>query len=223
MGFRSVSVTYVLKFIFTILCKIECKEYTQALKNNKPMLVIFNHVNFLEVPILVTHSFPVKVSGLVKSETWKNPLFAFLFNTFKAIPIDRKGAFSDSFKKVHNAVEGGVFICIAPEGTRNKDGILGRGKSGIVQLAIEYNIPILPVAHFGGERIWQNIKKIKRTHLYFKAGKPFKINYDGRPGKEERELITSEVMAQIARLLPEDKRGVYLQKAQEESKYLEFI
>jgi len=224
MGFRRTAVTYFLKGILSIVCKIDCREFSKALSNNKPLLVVFNHINFLEVPILVTHSYPMKVSGLVKSETWKNPIFAFLFNTYKAIPIDRKGAFSESFKKVREAIiDKGFYICVSPEGTRSKDGVLGKGKAGIIQLALEADVPILPVAHHGGENIWNNIKRFKRTPFCFKAGRPFKINYEGRPGKEERENILTEVMAQIAKLLPENMRGAYSQFTDCECKYLSFI
>jgi len=223
MGFRRFAVTHLLKFVLTVLCKVDCREFKQALLNNKPLLVIFNHINFLEVPILVSFGYPVYVSGLVKSETWKNPIFAFLFNTYKAVPINRRGAFSESFKHVHEAIQSGFFMCIAPEGTRSKDGVLGRGKPGIVQLAMETNVPILPVAHHGGENIWKNIKKLRRTPFNFKAGKPFRINFEGRPSHEQRDMILSEVMGQIARLLPEDMRGIYAQQALCETKYLEYI
>jgi len=223
MGFRRFAVTYLMKGILSVICKIDCKEFVSALKNNKPMLVIFNHINFLEVPILVTHSYPLYVSGLVKSETWDNPVFAFIFNTYKAIPIDRRGAFGESFKRVLEAVEKGYFMCIAPEGTRSKNGVLGKGKPGIIQLALEAKVPILPVAHHGGEDIWKNIRRLRRTPFYFKAGRPFLIKCDGMPGKEEREKIMTEVMSQMARLLPESLRGEYAGQADNECKYLEFI
>jgi len=223
MGFRRFAVTYFMKSMLSVICKIDCEEFISALKNNKPMLVIFNHINFLEVPILVTHSYPLYVSGLVKAETWNNPISAFIFNTYKAIPIDRKGAFSESFKKVSQALEKGYFICVAPEGTRSKDGILGKGKPGIIQLAIETKAPILPVAHYGGEAIWKNIRRFKRTNFCFKAGRPFRINCEEMPGKEEREKIMTEVMSQMARLLPEKMRGEYAGKADGECKYLEYI
>jgi 1-acyl-sn-glycerol-3-phosphate acyltransferase len=212
-----------MKGILSVICKIDCREFITALKNNKPMLVIFNHINFLEVPILVTHSYPIYVSGLVKSETWNNPVFSFIFNTYKAIPIDRKGAFSESFKKVLEAVKNGYFMCVSPEGTRSKDGVLGKGKPGIIQLALEANVPILPVAHFGGENIWKNMRRLRRTPFCFKAGRPFRINCEGLPGKEEREKIMTEVMAQMARLLPERMRGEYAQMTDNECKYLEFV
>jgi 1-acyl-sn-glycerol-3-phosphate acyltransferase len=212
-----------MKGILSVICKIDCREFIEALKNNKPMLVIFNHINFLEVPILVTHSYPLYVSGLVKSETWDNPILSFVFNTYKAIPIDRRGAFSESFKKVLTAIEKGYFMCVAPEGTRSKDGVLGKGKAGIIELALEANIPILPVAHHGGQDIWKNMRRLRRTPFCFKAGRPFRINFEGRPGKEERDKIMTEVMAQMARLLPEQMRGEYAQTANSECKYLEFI
>jgi 1-acyl-sn-glycerol-3-phosphate acyltransferase len=223
VDFRRFAVSYLLKGLLSVICKIDCAEFIKALKNNKPMLVIFNHINFLEVPILVAHSYPIYVSGLVKSETWDNPIFSFLFNTYKAIPIDRNGAFNESFKKMLEAIEKGYFMCVAPEGTRSKDGVLGKGKPGIIQLAHEANVPILPLAHYGGEHIWKNIRRLRRTPFCFRAGRPFRINCEGRPGKEEREEIMTEVMAQMARLLPERMRGEYAQLTHNDCKYLEFI
>jgi len=223
VGFRRAAVNFVIKSILTILCRIDSSEFYEALSSNKPMLVIFNHVNFLEVAIIATHSYPIYVSGLVKSETWKNPIFAFIFNTYKGIPIDRVGAFSESFKRVHEAIDNGFYVFISPEGTRSKDGILGKGKAGIIQLAMEANIPILPVAHHGGENIWRNIRRLRRTPFEFKAGRPFRIRYDGKPGRDDREKIMTEVMGQIASLLPEQKRGIYSPHINCEYKYLDFL
>ena len=223
MNFRRFAVTYVLKGLLNALCKIDCREYVEALKKNKPMFVAFNHINFLEVPMLVTAGYPLYVTGLVKAETWNNPIFAFIFNTYRAIPIDRGGAFARAFRRIHKALKEGYFMCIAPEGTRSKNGVLGRGKAGIIQLALDTGIPILPAAHYGGENIWKNIKRFKRTPFCFKAGKPFRIKFEGKPDREEREEILGEVMGQMARLLPPEMRGVYAEQAERDCKYLEFI
>jgi len=223
MGFRRAAVSFFLRRVLNIICKIDCREFVQALSKNKPLLVIFNHINFLEVPILVAHSYPLNVTGLVKSETWDNPFLAFLSNTYRAIPIDRSGAFEEAFKKVRDAIDNGFFMCVAPEGTRSKDGVLRKGKPGIIQLALEANVPILPVAHHGGECIWENMKRLKRTPFCFRAGRPFRIKFNGRPGKGEREEILAEVMGQMARLLPENMRGIYSEQAERDCKYLDFI
>ncbi|MDR0444189.1 MAG: 1-acyl-sn-glycerol-3-phosphate acyltransferase, partial [Treponema sp.] len=163
------------------------------------------------------------VTGIVKSETWNNPLFAFIFNTYRAIPIDRVGAFQGAFQRAKKAMDNGFFVCIAPEGTRSKNGVLGQGKAGIIQLALDADAPVLPVVHYGGENIWKNIRRLKRTPFCFKTGKPFKIKVYGRPDREIRTEILDEVMGQMARLLPEKMRGAYVRQAEIDPKYLEFI
>jgi 1-acyl-sn-glycerol-3-phosphate acyltransferase len=223
MGFRRAAVTFVMKGILDTICKIDCREYVEALKKTKPMLVAFNHVNFHEAPILVVHSYPLLVTGLVKSETWDNPVFAFIFNTYRAVPIDRGGAFTKAFKRACRAIENGYFMCVAPEGTRSKNGVLGRGKAGIIELALNADVPILPVAHHGGENIWKNIRHLRRTPFCFKAGRPFRIRFEGRPDREEREKIIAEVMGRMALLLPPQMRGIYAEQAERECKYLDFL
>ena len=213
----------MLKGLLNTLCRIDCREFVEALSKNKPLLVAVNHINFLEVPILVTHSYPLHVTGLVKSETWNNPLFAFIFNTYQAIPIDREGAFGTAFRRVREAMDNGFFMCIAPEGTRSKNGVLGRGKAGIVHLALNTDAPVLPVVHYGGEHIWENIRRFRKTPFYFRAGQPFRIKFEGRPDRKEREEILDEVMGRMARLLPEEMRGIYVEQAERECKHLEFL
>jgi 1-acyl-sn-glycerol-3-phosphate acyltransferase len=223
MSFQRAVTNKLLKGILDTICTIDSKEYFETLSKSKPMIIAVNHINFLEVPILVTHSYPLFVTGLVKSETWNNPLLVSLLNTYKAIPIRRKGSYNEAFTQVKKAIDEGSFVVIAPEGTRSKNGILQKAKAGIVQFALHNDIPILPLAHFGGEHVWENMKHFKRTPFTFKTGRPFRINFDGNAGRAEREAILNEVMGQVARLLPEEMRGYYLQQSEQETHYLEFI
>ena len=220
---RLIITNTILKSLLNVLCRIDNRELMEVLSKNKSLIIAINHINFLEVPILVTHSYPFCVTGIVKSETWKNPIAAFIFNTYRAISIDRQGAYLDVFRRVREAMDRGFSICIAPEGTRSKTGILGEGKAGIIQLAHYTGAPVLPVAHFGGQQIWQNMKHLRRTPFQFKVGRPFKIKFQGRPRREMRQEMLQEVMGQIARLLPEEMRGFYADQAECECKHLEFI
>ena len=79
------------------------------------------------------------------------------------------------------------------------------------------------MVHYGGEKIWDNIRRLRRTPFCFKAGRPFKLKFEGMPRKEAREEMLAEVMGQMARLLPEEMRGPYTRQADQECKYLEFI
>jgi 1-acyl-sn-glycerol-3-phosphate acyltransferase len=216
-------VNRIIKGVFDTLCDIDSREFVETLANIPPVIVAVNHINFLEVPILVAHSYPLLLTGLVKSETWNNPVMAFLFNTYNAIPIDRAGSYQESFRRAREAMDQGFFVCMAPEGTRSKNGVLGRGKAGIVQLALYTGAPVLPVVHFGGEQIWDNIRRLKRTPFCFRVGRPFRFKCEGRPDKVTRGLMLEELMGQMARLLPEDLRGIHAEQARRESRYLEFI
>ena len=223
MGFRRTAVNLTLRGILGTICRIEYREFFETLSRYQPLILAINHINFLEVPILASFGYPLHLTGLAKSETWKNPFFSFLFNTYKAIPIDRNSSFKESFQLVRQAIDNGFYVIVAPEGARSKDGILREGKAGIIQLALEANAPVLPVVHYGGERFWENFKRLRRTPFCIKAGSPFRIRFEGRPGRTERREILDEVMRQLARLLPEEKRGIYATHVNQECKYLEFI
>jgi 1-acyl-sn-glycerol-3-phosphate acyltransferase len=100
---------------------------------------------------------------------------------------------------------------------------LGKGKAGIILLALHTGSPVLPVVHYGGENIWKNIKRLRRTPFYFKAGRPFKIKFNGMPNRETRKEMLDELMGQMAKLLPVQMRGDYTEQAELSCRHLEFI
>jgi 1-acyl-sn-glycerol-3-phosphate acyltransferase len=224
---RRAVVNAVLKRILGTLCKIDSKEFKDVLTRmrvaSQPLILAVNHINFLEVPILAVYSYPLLLTGLVKAETWKNPIMAFIFDTYEAIPINRKGSIMEAFKGAREALSKGVFVCIAPEGARSKTGVLGKGKAGVVQLALDTGVAVLPVVHYGGENIWRNIRRFRRTPFRFKVGRPFKFKVEGRVDKAMREVLLDELMGQMAKLLPEYMRGNYAEQAQKKTQYIEFI
>ena len=78
----------------------------------------------------------------------------------------------------------GIFVIVAPEGSRSRNGVLQKGKGGIIQLSLATGAPVLPVGHFGGEKIWENMKRLKRTPFSIKVGRPFRFKCDdGGPVK----------------------------------------
>jgi 1-acyl-sn-glycerol-3-phosphate acyltransferase len=223
MNIRRAVVNSILKRLLDTLCEIDSVEFINALSNTGTMIVAFNHINFLEVPILVTHSYPLHVTGIMKDTSWKNPFLGFLADTYSAIPINRQGAYLGAFEQAKKLMDKGFFICIAPEGTRSGNGVLGKGKGGIVQLALTTGTPVLPVVHFGGEKIWENMKHLKRTPICFRVGRPFRFKNREQVDKATRERMLEELMGQMAALLPEERRGIYAEQASRECEYLEFL
>ena len=69
---------------------------------------------------------------------------------------------------------------------------------------------MLPVVHHGGELIWRNVARLRRTDFHFVVGQPFYLETGGiRVTRQVRQQMTDEIMYQMAALLPPANRGVY--------------
>jgi 1-acyl-sn-glycerol-3-phosphate acyltransferase len=207
-------VNHIIRFISTLFLKVDRSQFDR-IPFEGPLLVVVNHVNFLDAPVMITHMHPRKVTGLVKKETWDNALHRFLFNVWEGIPIDREIADFTAFSAARSALRDGKILAVAPEGTRTEDGILIRGKPGVAMLAAKTDVPILPIAFYGHEAFKRNLKKLKRTRMTVRVGEPFKIHLNGQArDKNVMQAVTDEIMVEVARLLPESYRGIYADRVQ---------
>lgn len=213
----------ILRFIFQIICRINPEDFKKVPVEG-PLILVGNHINFLEVPVFLPHIDHPNVIGIAKRETWKNPLFNFLFNQWGIIPIDRGMVDREAFRLTEEALKQGKVIAMSPEGTRSKDGRLLQGKPGVVAIAVRSGSPLLPIAFYGYENFWQNFKRFKKTDFNIVVGKPFRLNLNGHAlSRDVRQEVVDEIMIKIAELLPEKYRGYYQSETNKEFKYLEPI
>jgi len=202
-------VNHTIKFLLGLILKIDDKEL-EKVPLQGPLVVVANHVNFLDAPVLITHLHPRLTTGLVKKETWEKPLMAFLFNVWGGIPIDRDIADFTAFRKAKEALKDGKILAVAPEGTRTEDGKLIRGKPGVAMLVSQMDVPILPLAYYGHDNFKENLRKLKRTKMKIRVGEPFTISLNGHPKtKGTMQAVTDAIMVEIAKLLPKEYQGVY--------------
>jgi 1-acyl-sn-glycerol-3-phosphate acyltransferase len=203
------AVTYLIKGIIQLTCRVHDSELSRVPLRG-PFIVVTNHINFLEVPLLYTFFHPRPLIGLVKVETWKNPLLGGLANLWQAIPIDRDNPDMTALRLALAVLKEGKFLAIAPEGTRSGNGSLQPGHSGVVYIALKSGLPIIPVVHYGGEKYWRNLKSGRRTDFHLRVGRPFTLRSEDRfPSRQTRQLMLQEIMYQLADLLPPDYRGAY--------------
>lgn len=215
-------VYWVIRFLLFFLCKTDW-DALKAIPKDGPMILAGNHVNFLDAPLAYTYLYPRQVVSLVKMETFENPLLKFLFNTWGSIPVHRGTSDFSAFGKAVDVLKQGKFFAIFPEGTRTRDGCLIQGHPGITIVALKSDAPILPVVHFGTEDFHNNFKKLKRTKITFRIGEPFRISPSGPfPKREERQMITDEIMYQLAKILPEEYRGYYSDLSKATTQFLDF-
>ena len=103
-----------------------------------------NHQSYWD-PVFMGVLLKGKFAFMAKKELFTNRVFAWLITKFGAFPIERGkgdgGAIDTAIQRIHM---GKVFI-IYPEGTRSKDGRLGRARSGVALIAGKAKAPILPM------------------------------------------------------------------------------
>jgi 1-acyl-sn-glycerol-3-phosphate acyltransferase len=201
-------------------CRVDDRDVSR-IPLQGPLLLVANHVNFLEIPLVLSHLQPRQVTGLAKAETWDSPVMGMLFNLWGAIPVRRGEADVIAIRRVLEALDAGMIVAIAPEGTRSGDGCLRRAKPGIGLLAAHTPAPILPIAFFGHEQIWSNLRRLRRTDFHIRVGPLLRVRPNGRWTPERRQALADEVMVRIAALLPEKYRGAYAGATSGEASFLE--
>jgi 1-acyl-sn-glycerol-3-phosphate acyltransferase len=216
------AVTSTIKGMTRLLCRIEDDSICQVPLNG-PLILVCNHVNFLDIPLVYTHLQPRPVTGFVKVETWDNPLLGPLFNLWEAIPIRRGAVDRDAIRRGLEVLEEGKILAISPEGTRSGDGRLKRGHPGVTLIALLSGAPLLPLAYYGGETFHRNVRQLQRTDFHIRVGRLFQVRLGGiKSNRLVRQAITDEIMYQLASLLPPEYRGVYTDLEKATTEFLEF-
>ena len=188
-----------------------------------PLILVMNHINILEIPLIYSRLQPRPVHGLVLADHWKNPVIAWGLDACGSIPLQRGGGNLASFKQALEVLSAGEILLIMPEGTRSGNGELQVAHPGVVLMALKSQAPILPIVTYGGEKYKRNLKKLRRTDFHITVGKPFTLKgLDGIVDSQARKSMLEEVMYQLAVRLPPEYRGVYAHPPNTTPNFLEF-
>lgn len=115
-------------------------------------IIAANHQSYTDPP-LIAAVVRGKFSFMAKDELFhKNPFFTFIIKACGAFPVVRGAGDDAPMEMAKEALEKGRIFVIFPEGTRSKDGTIGRVKSGIAVIAGQSGAPVLPVCIRYGEK-----------------------------------------------------------------------
>lgn len=114
-----------------------------------PYVVVANHESFVDI-LLISH-IPMEMKWLSKDAFFKIPVLGWMMRLAGDIPLARgdKTSTADAIQQCHDRLGKRVSVMIFPEGTRSKDGELQPFKDGAFRLAIDAQVPILPLAVYG--------------------------------------------------------------------------
>lgn len=118
----------------------------------QPCVILAKHQSTWETFYLSALLEPL--SQVVKRELLYVPFFGWAMAMLKPIAIDRsnpKAALKQLAKQGHERLGQGAWVLIFPEGTRIAPGQIGKFSRGGTALAVNADLPVLPIAHNAGE------------------------------------------------------------------------
>lgn len=114
-----------------------------------PYVVVANHESFIDM-ILISH-LPWEMKWLSKSEFFKIPFIGWQMQLAGDIKLVRGDADSvaAAMRDCEDSLAKRVSVMIFPEGTRSASGEMGEFKDGAFRLAIDAQLPVLPLVVHG--------------------------------------------------------------------------
>lgn len=113
----------------------------------KQYVFVFNHISFLDIPVMLKTIRRQHIRVLGKAEMTKVPLFGFIYkNTAILVERDNPEKRARSVEQLKSVIQKGISIVIAPEGTFNTTNKpLKDFYDGAFKIAIETQTPIKPI------------------------------------------------------------------------------
>ncbi len=207
----------------------------EHIPRSEGLILVSNHFSWFDGPLMMIY-LPVRIVFLLAVETERVCFFRFLSRTFNLIPIWRGQVDRKAMRLAIAALQEGRTIGVFPEGgidpamaasrergerieqiaghTARHSANLIQAQSGIGLLATQAQTRLLPVAILGTEKILVNLRRLRRTQVRIRVGRPFgPLSIpDDTPRRQRRQRfdsLTQDTMRQIAALLPPANRGPY--------------
>ncbi len=112
-------------------------------------VAVSNHQSFLD--IFVLSRMPREMKWIAKEELFRIPWFGWMFSLSGDISVNRgdRESGGEALARARRYLDRGMPVMIFPEGTRSRDGKMLPFKPGAFRLAIEAQVPVLPIAVCG--------------------------------------------------------------------------
>jgi 1-acyl-sn-glycerol-3-phosphate acyltransferase len=172
-----------------------------------PVMFISNHTSHLDASIIMI-TLPRKWREKTAVAAAKDYFFdvwwrsAFTALVYAGFPVERGGG-ERATDKARELIRDGWNIVVFPEGTRSSDGWIQRFRHGASRLAIEMEMPVVPIAIIGA------YAAMPKGRSWPKPGRPpIRVRY-GRPvvpqPGETHQAMSLRMQQAIAELFDEDR------------------
>lgn len=164
------------------------------------VLFVSNHEGDFDIPALL--AYVNKPFGFIsKVEVKKVPVLSSWMEVMNCVFLDRKDR-RQAIKTIRQATEllkKGHSMVLFPEGTRSKGGAVGEFKPGGFRMAIDANVPIVPIAIKGTSDVFEkNGNLVRPATIRIVIDKPIKSHIlSNQPIKELAEETRNTIVSNL--------------------------
>ena len=157
-----------LKNFFGLLLHLAFRVRAEGREHLPPRgscILVANHQSYIDglfVSMFLTNAFLRRTFYYAKRKHVVNGLFEWLGRNSNVIVVEVGRDVQQSLQRMAQAVRQGGNLLIFPEGTRSPDGKLGDFKNTFAALALELDVPVVPVAISGAIRALPRGKRLPR-------------------------------------------------------------
>lgn len=173
-----------------------------------PFVLVANHASHLDA-LALSAALPLALAGrtyaMAAADTFFTSLPAAVFAAYaiNALPVwRRRTSGADIAVWRARLLDDGAALILFPEGTRTRDGTMGRFRPGIGTLVAGHPIPVVPCHLDGAWRAWPPSRRLPRPGaLRLAIGAP--LRFDDHPADRDGALaVTRACEAAVRALAP---------------------
>ena len=169
----------------------------ENIKKGQSYIFVANHQSMFDIWTIYGW-LPVTFRWLMKQELRKIPFVGTACKLLGHIYIKRGSAAAarESLAEVEQTLQDGICTVIFPEGTRSLDGEVGPFKKGAFRVALDLNLPIVPISLTGCFEVMNRKEHYVHRHpIHMHVGKPIMPEqFDKEDPQKTIDLIREEVI-----------------------------
>ena len=204
-----------VKFVGRLLWRVDVKyEDGDLFPEYGGGIVVSDHNSHLD-PFFCGMTCNHKINFMSKPENFQTPVVRTLFKNLSAFSLGERGdkqAIKKAWEYAKHKLDMGEWVGIFPEGTRSLDGSLGEFKTGAVRLAVDADVPIVPIAILGSRDALPKGNMIGTpVQVRARVGKPIYYDeYEGQLTPKQARKLSDELRQRVLDL--REGRGHFARK-----------
>ncbi|MDR1926473.1 MAG: 1-acyl-sn-glycerol-3-phosphate acyltransferase [Endomicrobium sp.] len=153
----------IFRIVFSLfLWRIEGVE---NIPKSEGAVIAPNHISFFD-PLLTGSAMKRPLYFMAKKELFDIPILGWIIKQTNAFPVKRDSQDITAMRYAFSLLERGHLLLMFPEGTRSKNGQLGKALAGAGMVACKAQVPLIPV------KIENTNNMLKFKRIRIKYGKP---------------------------------------------------